>query len=351
MPSMFWNIDIKSAITNRTTEGIIREILKTDPDPDILKEWEKRVTVGFKRKKAITSGAVDLSSDNVSSPKGQGQVQSDVNNGIQIQQNNHRTVIDLSTDSNISELNTHARNSHNDDDSSHDNTTSSSTGRTYVRASSSTYVRASSSSSNNNATANDKKEPEKKEQVEEQQFSNLSSSTGPVNILQSAQQPSPYVQIVHTIGVSTSQPPEEQMRHHQLEVQESSSIPQLSEHILKKQKLAVEKKAQFDANNYNNININIIINNINNNNNNNNNNNINNNNNNINIIINNNNNININNNIKNIINNNINNNNNNTTNIIVFHSRNNKFKPNTTLTCKYPPHMHGLIFPNIIQIK
>jgi hypothetical protein len=47
------NFNIKNALPNRTIEGLIREILKDDPDPEPLFEWEQRVIEGSDRKKGI----------------------------------------------------------------------------------------------------------------------------------------------------------------------------------------------------------------------------------------------------------------------------------------------------------
>lgn len=44
---------LKSAVPNRTLDGIIREILALDSDPNILEEWEDRVLQGVHRKAGV----------------------------------------------------------------------------------------------------------------------------------------------------------------------------------------------------------------------------------------------------------------------------------------------------------
>lgn len=45
------DFELKAAIPNRTIDGIIREVLKMDSDPNVLSEWEDRALQGLNRKK------------------------------------------------------------------------------------------------------------------------------------------------------------------------------------------------------------------------------------------------------------------------------------------------------------
>lgn len=49
---------LKSAVPNRTLDGIIREILTLDTDPNVLDEWEDRVLQGIHRKTGVKHVAV-----------------------------------------------------------------------------------------------------------------------------------------------------------------------------------------------------------------------------------------------------------------------------------------------------
>ena len=45
------DFDLKAALPNRTIDGIIREVLKMDADPNVLLEWEDRTLQGLNRKR------------------------------------------------------------------------------------------------------------------------------------------------------------------------------------------------------------------------------------------------------------------------------------------------------------
>jgi hypothetical protein len=45
------DFELKAAVPNRILDGLIREVLKMDSDPDVLLEWEDRVLQGLNRKK------------------------------------------------------------------------------------------------------------------------------------------------------------------------------------------------------------------------------------------------------------------------------------------------------------
>jgi FHA domain len=48
------DFELKASVPNRTIDGIIREVLKANPDPNVLLEWEDRTLQGLNRKKGKT---------------------------------------------------------------------------------------------------------------------------------------------------------------------------------------------------------------------------------------------------------------------------------------------------------